>query len=67
MARQGGLEPPTRCLEGSCSIHLSYWRVARFKLLKYNGKLRLFQFNAKGRNRGERIRTADLLLPRQAR
>ena len=27
MARQGGLEPPTRCLEGSCSILLSYWRV----------------------------------------
>ena len=26
MARQEGLEPPTYCLEGSCSIQLSYWR-----------------------------------------
>ena len=24
MACPGGLEPPTGCLEGSCSIHLSY-------------------------------------------
>ena len=29
MARQKGLEPLTYCLEGSCSIQLSYWRVAR--------------------------------------
>ncbi len=27
LARQKGLEPPTHCLEGSCSIHLSYWRI----------------------------------------
>ena len=27
MARQEGFEPPTYCLEGSCSILLSYWRV----------------------------------------
>ena len=27
MARQEGLEPPTYCLEGSCSIQLSYWRT----------------------------------------
>ena len=27
MARQKGLEPLTYCLEGSCSIQLSYWRV----------------------------------------
>ena len=26
MARQKGLEPLTYCLEGSCSIQLSYWR-----------------------------------------
>ena len=26
MARQKGLEPLTYCLEGSCSILLSYWR-----------------------------------------
>ena len=28
MARQEGLEPPTYCLEGSCSIQLSYWRMS---------------------------------------
>ncbi len=27
LARQEGFEPPTYCLEGSCSILLSYWRV----------------------------------------
>ena len=27
MARQEGLEPPTYCLEGSCSIQLSYQRI----------------------------------------
>ena len=26
MARQKGLEPLTHCLEGRCSIRLSYWR-----------------------------------------
>ena len=29
MARQEGLEPPAYCLEGSCSILLSYWRIFR--------------------------------------
>ena len=27
MVRQEGLEPPTLCLEGRCSIQLSYWRI----------------------------------------
>ena len=27
VARQKGLEPLTYCLEGSCSIQLSYWRM----------------------------------------
>ena len=27
VARQEGLEPPAYCLEGSCSIQLSYWRM----------------------------------------
>ncbi len=27
LVRQKGLEPPAYCLEGSCSIQLSYWRV----------------------------------------
>ncbi len=28
LVRQKGLEPLTYCLEGSCSIHLSYWRIS---------------------------------------
>ena len=28
MARQEGFEPPTYCLEGNCSILLSYWRIS---------------------------------------
>ena len=27
MVRLKGLEPPAYCLEGSCSIQLSYWRI----------------------------------------
>ena len=27
LVRQKGLEPPAYCLEGSCSIRLSYWRI----------------------------------------
>ena len=27
LVRQKGLEPPAYCLEGSCSIQLSYWRI----------------------------------------
>ncbi len=30
MARQKGLEPLTYCLEGSCSIQLSYWRISLY-------------------------------------
>jgi hypothetical protein len=29
LERPEGLEPPTRCLEGSCSIHLSYGRARK--------------------------------------
>ena len=28
MARQKGFEPLAYCLEGSCSIRLSYWRIS---------------------------------------
>ena len=28
LARQKGLEPLAHCLEGSCSIQLSYWRIS---------------------------------------
>ena len=27
LVRQKGLEPLAYCLEGSCSIQLSYWRI----------------------------------------
>ena len=33
MARQEGLEPPAYCLEGSCSIQLSYWRIRKIPVL----------------------------------
>ena len=29
MVRQKGFEPPAYCLEGSCSIQLSYWRIMK--------------------------------------
>ena len=32
LARQEGFEPPTYCLEGSCSILLSYWRISLSRL-----------------------------------
>ena len=32
MARQKGFEPLAYCLEGSCSIRLSYWRIFFAKL-----------------------------------
>ena len=30
VARQKGLEPLAYCLEGSCSIQLSYWRMSKW-------------------------------------
>ena len=36
MVRQKGLEPPAYCLEGSCSIQLSYWRIGN-KLERVTG------------------------------
>jgi hypothetical protein len=41
MARLERLELPTRCLEGSCSVHLSYRRVLTLPAME--------------KNRGERI------------
>ena len=29
MVRQKGFEPLAYCLEGSCSIQLSYWRIIK--------------------------------------
>ena len=29
LVRQKGLEPLAYCLEGSCSIQLSYWRISK--------------------------------------
>src|SRR4030067_1440836 len=51
MARLERLELPTRCLEGSCSIHLSYRRV--------------FILPAVAENRGARDCTGDLRGPRE--
>ena len=37
LARQEGFEPPTYCLEGSCSILLSYWRLWMVELERVMG------------------------------
>ena len=59
MARQKGLEPLAYCLEGSCSIQLSYWRI-------YKGTLRLAkktlqkQERKSGAGDGNRTHTTSL-------
>src|SRR5438045_7717555 len=55
LACPAGLEPTTPSLEGWCSIRLSYGQSA--------SKLQKMQIPG----RGERIRTSDILLPKQAR
>ena len=57
--RQEGLEPPTHSLEGCCSIHLSYWR--------FTLAVCFLPLPSLASDRGGRIRTGDLLLPKQAR
>ncbi len=49
----GGLEPPTVCLEGRCSIRLSYTAGS--------------SITGTGESRGGRIRTSDLHVPNVAR
>ena len=49
MARQKGLEPLTYCLEGSCSIQLSYWRIScatlwRCQLVYYTSPIWICQY-----------------------
>ena len=58
--RQEGIEPPTHSLEGCCSIQLSYWRFHAPATPSPDNV-------AASTNRGGRIRTGDLLLPKQAR
>ena len=41
MARQEGLEPPTYCLEGSCSIQLSYWRISMERVTESDPRIQL--------------------------
>ena len=66
LARPEGVEPPTRGLEGRCSIQLSYGRnpapssVLR-GVVSPGHPIRL------SKSRGGGIRTRDLLRPRQAR
>ena len=55
-----GLEPITPSLEGWCSIRLSYGQGGA-------GTSRCTEVPAGHAGRGERIRTSDILLPKQAR
>ncbi len=59
--RPAGIEPATYGLEGRCSIQLSYGRKTRNSTDKH-GLFRVLVVN-----RGGRIRTCGILLPKQAR
>ncbi len=65
-----GFEPKTYCLEGSCSIQLSYGAsnlcLTSNVLLVEKGKKKGDDFSSP-KCRGGQIRTDDLLLPKQAR
>ena len=55
-----GFEPSTACLEGRCSIQLSYASINYFKTACLEAGFQKI-------SRGGRIRTCGLLLPKQAR
>ena len=61
-----GFEPKTYCLEGSCSIQLSYGTDC-CKMGIYNVYNQKRGMIAHPPCRGGRIRTCDLLVPNQAR
>ena len=66
MACPEGLEPPTCCLEGSCSIRLSYGQTDnRQHIEERPTEWAFFFFLMNGRSGG--IRTRDPLLPKQMR
>ena len=60
-----GFEPSTACLEGRCSIQLSYASIYYFDLLLRRQVL--CSNKQREISRGGRIRTCGLLLPKQAR
>ena len=61
-ARPAGLEPATAGLEGRCSIRLSYGRLGRDCGTRHP----FARIMSEMRGRGDRIRTCDFLLPKQA-
>ena len=74
LARQKGLEPLTYGLEGRCSIQLSYWRekAVTSEQSPGNAYLSIELLSSLVTvhcvdGRGEPIRTADPLRPRQVR
>ncbi len=65
-----GFEPKTYCLEGSCSIQLSYGTNSCRNKKDRQACLQVKAFGIgfrKERCRGGKIRTCDLLVPNQAR
>ena len=71
-----GFEPPTHGLEGRCSIQLSYRLIMLFRKSKAGDGNRTHVSSLEGwcstielhpqDDRGDRIRTCDLLVPNQA-
>ena len=71
-----GFEPPTHGLEGRCSIQLSYKHISIRYLMQERvmgieptypaWKAGVLPLNYTRMNRGDRIRTCDLLVPNQA-
>ncbi len=72
MVRLSGIEPETHCLEGSCSIQLSYRRerknkgYEKFKSKKQRGEIPNI-LNCLIFGRGGEIRTHGPLVPNQVR
>ena len=71
LARPTGIEPVTPSLEGWCSIQLSYGQRLTSRAYNSASALALSGLESpRGQirgGRGERIRTSDILLPKQAR